>query len=393
MHIGGIIAEYNPFHNGHKAHINSVRTAGATHLVAVMSGSFAQRGEPAVLTKFDRARMALACGVDLVLENPLPFAMASAERFATGGVGVLHALGCVDTLSFGSECGDVIALMRLAELADTVAYTDALRTALADGIPYAAAKQAAATSGGDAELAALLAHPNNTLGLEYIRAAKKLGAPFTFHTLARVGAAHDTDDCIDNITSASHIRTLLHCDENEKAIAYMPTAAAKILADAVKSGRAPTQQEKLEGALLARLRTMSAEDFRALPYISEGLDNRLFREVQTAQDYSHLLDALKTRRYPTARLRRILWAALLGVPSEETYPKPLYIRVLAMNDRGREILAAAKPTLPIVTRAAQTPALSADAQAMLALETRATDLHALALPAPLPCGTDWTNRL
>ncbi len=393
MRIGGIIAEYDPFHNGHKKHIDSLRAVGITHTVAVLSGGFTQRGEPATVTKFDRARMALAGGIDLVVENPLPFAMAPAERFATGGVGILHALGCVDTLSFGSECGNTEALARLADLTDSPDYSEALRAALADGIPYAAAMQRAVAACGDEGLAALLAHPNNTLGLEYIRAVRRLGADFCFHTLKRVGAAHNAADSVDDIASASHIRALLHDGKLADAAALMPPAAYAVLAEAHEAGRLPADVHKLEGALLARLRLMRDEDFAALPYLSEGLNNRLCRAVKAAGSYDALLEALKTRRYPAARLRRILWAALLDLPSEDTYPQPLYIRVLAINDRGREILAAAHPTLPLVTRAAGIPSLSADARAMLSLEESATDLHALALPVPLPCGTDWTNKL
>ncbi len=393
MRIGGIIAEYDPFHNGHKAHIDSLRAAGATHVVAVLSGSFTQRGEPAALTKFDRARMAIAGGVDLVLENPLPFAMAPAERFATGGVGILQALGCVDILSFGSECGETAPLEQLAALMDTPAYIAALRDALDSGIPYAAASETAVTQCGDKSLAALLATPNNTLGLEYIRATRRLNANFCFHTLARVGAPHNATAGIGSITSASHIRALLYEGQPNKALAYIPASAKPILHDALNNGHAPANSDRLHTALLARLRSMLESDFAHLPYISEGLDNRLYRASRTTGSYRELLESLQTKRYPLARLRRILWAALLGLPPEETFPCPAYIRVLAMNDRGREILAAATPTLPLLTRAAQIPSLSADAQAMLALEERATDLHALTLPRPLPCGTDWTNKL
>ncbi len=393
MRITGIIAEYDPFHNGHKAHIDSVRADGATHIVAVISGSFTQRGEPALLTKFDRAQMALACGADLVVENPLPFAIAPAERFALGGVSVLHALGCVDTLSFGSEGGDTAALQDLAALIDTEPYAQALKEALATGIPYAAARQKAAEVCKVDTLATLLGSPNNTLGLEYIRATATIGADFRFHTLRRVGAAHNADKITDTIASASHLRGLIRDGRTDEAVACTPSGSAKILEEAVATGRIATRTDVLEHALLARLRTMEPADFAALPYISEGLENRLYQASRTAASYPELLEAVKTRRYPAARLRRVLWAALLGLPSENAYLTPPYIRVLAMNERGREILSAAKPALPILTRTAQVRELSAEAQALFALECRATDLHALALSSPLPCGTDHTNKI
>ncbi len=393
MRIAGIIAEYDPFHNGHKAHIDSVRADGATHIATVISGSFTQRGEPALLTKFDRAQMALACGADLVLENPLPFAMAPAERFALSGVSILNALGCVDTLSFGSECGDTAALQELAALIDTAPYAQALKDALATGIPYAAARQKAAEMCKANSLATLLESPNNTLGLEYIRAAAKIGADFHFHTLKRVGAAHNADEICDNTASASHLRGLIREGRVDEAAACMPNGSAKILEKAVKAGHIATRTDVLEHALLARLRAMALADFAALSYISEGLEHRLYQASRTAASYAELLEAVKTRRYPVARLRRVLWAALLDLPSENAYLSPSYIRVLAMNERGREILSAAAPTLPILTRTAQVRELSAEMQALFALECRATDLHALALPSPLPCGADHTNKI
>lgn len=393
LHIAGIIAEYDPFHNGHKKHIDSLRADGATHVAAVISGSFTQRGEPALLTKFCRAEMALKNGVDLVLENPLPFAIAPAERFALGGVSVLQALGCVETLSFGSECGDVGALQTLAALIDTPAYHQALKKSLSTGIPYAAARQQAVEVCKGDSLATLLESPNNTLGLEYIRATAKISADFRFHTLKRVGAAHNTDEICDNIASASHLRDLIRREKVDDAAVCMPSASVDTLQAAVDAGNIAVCVERLEHVLLARLRTMELADFAALPYISEGLEHRLYQASRTAASYSDLLESVKTRRYPAARLRRILWAALLGLPREDTHTAPPYIRVLAMNNRGREILSTASPTLPILTRTAQIHNMTEEAQNLFSLECRATDLHALAMKKPLPCGTDLTNKL
>ena len=393
MHIAGIVAEYDPFHNGHKKHIDSMRATGATHIAAVISGSFTQRGEPAMLTKFDRAKMALAGGIDLVLELPLPWAMASAERFALGGVSILHALGCVDTLSFGSESGDTVALQELAALIDTDIYKQALKASLATGITYAAARQKAAEQCKADNLAILLESPNNTLGLEYIRAASKVGANFCFHTLKRVGAAHNTAETNDNIASASYLRALLRENKTDDAMMYIPNTATNVMKSAVAAGHTATRTEILEHALLAQLRSMEMDDLAALPYISEGLEHRLYHAIRTANTYDQLLNAVKTRRYTAARLRRVLWAALLGMPTEKRHPTPSYIRILAMNERGREILSAAAPTLPILARTAQVENLSATAQEIFALECRATDLHALALSSPLPCGTDQTTKI
>ncbi len=391
MQVAGIIAEYDPFHCGHAAHIEATRAAGATHIVAVMSGGFTQRGEPALLSKWQRMQMALVGGIDLVLELPVPWAMAPAEAFATGGVALLKALGCVHTLSFGSECGDADRLCRLAAALDTPQHNALLRKKLSEGISYAAARQAAVTAlCGEAE-GALLAHPNNTLGLEYIRAATRLEAGFTFCTCKRIGTMHNADTATEGYASASLLRQWVRAGKAEEATACMPAACGDILQKAIADGHAPSDPTRLHTALLTRLRTMTLPQMEALPYLSEGLHHRLYRESRTAGSYPALLEALQTKRYPLARLRRILWAALLEISGdmEETPP---YIRVLGMNERGREILAAATPPLPVLSRPSRITALSEEAQAVFAIEQRATDLHGLTLPAPLPCGTDLTVK-
>ncbi len=391
MQVAGIIAEYDPFHKGHAAHIEATRAAGATHIVAVMSGGFTQRGEPALLSKWQRVQMALQGGIDLVLELPVPWAMAPAETFATGGVTLLQALGCVHTLSFGSECGDADRLCRLAKALDAPQHRALLRKKLSDGLSYAAARQATAEALCGEEEGALLSHPNNTLGLEYIRAATRLGADFRFFTLKRVGAAHDAPAPTQGYASAGLLRQWVREGRVAQAVACMPPACGDLLQQAVADGQAPGDATRLHTALLARLRTMTAKQMEALPYLSEGLHNRLYRESRTATDYEALLQALQTKRYPLARLRRILWAALLEL-DDRTDEQPPYLRVLGMNDRGREILAAASPTLPLLSRPGRISALGKAAQAVFNAEQRATDLQGLTLPIPLPCGTDLTVK-
>jgi len=264
LRISGIIAEYDPFHKGHATHIAATRAENggdATHIVAVISSSFTQRGEPALLNKFHRTEMALACGVDLVLELPLPWAMSSAESFASGGVAILKALGCVEMLSFGSECGDIATLQHLAFLSESTAYQDTLRRILSTGIPYAAAGQVAAATILGEKVAAHLASPNNTLGIEYMRAATMQKAKFDFFTLKRHGALHNANTPNQGFASASLIRDAVRKGDITLSSVYMPNDAFSILEQAIKNGQAATCSEKLEYALMAQLRKMSEEDF------------------------------------------------------------------------------------------------------------------------------------
>ena len=396
MRIAGIIAEYDPFHNGHKAHIDRTRGENggkATHIVTVMSGNFTQRGEPALLSKFHRAEMALSCGSDLVLELPLPWAMSPAEHFAAGGVAILNALGCVDLLSFGSECGDTQVLKQLASLSRHPNYADALKEALNRGIPYAAAGQAAAATIFGEEVAAHLASPNNTLGIEYLRAMAEQGADWDVFTLQRQGALHGEMVAKDAFASASMIRKLVRENNLSLLDAWMPQESVSVLNTAYEQGEITTHTHRLEDALLAHLRRCTADEYATLPWLSEGLENRLFRESRSAATLTALLDAVKTKRYPMARLRRVLWSSLVGLTADDVLGLPPYVRVLGMNERGREILANTSPTLPILTRTAQVKELDERAQRIFALECLASDLHALAMKDPIPCGSDHTTKM
>lgn len=396
MRIAGIIAEYDPFHNGHAAHIAATRAENggqATHIVTVISGNFTQRGEPALVSKFDRAKMALECGADLVLELPIPWAMSPAESFAAGGVAVLKALGCIDLLSFGSECGDTAILKQVAELSSNPAYQSALKEKLELGIPYAAAAQSAAEQVVGIETASAIASPNNTLAIEYIRATTAQNLGWDVFTLQRQGAQHNELTAKDTYASASMLRKLVHEDTLTPLDMYIPETSLAVLTDAHKEGQLATQTARLKDALIARLRCMTEAEYANLPWLSEGLENRLYRECRSITNYDDLLTTLKTRRYPMARLRRLLWASLIGLTATDTDGLPPYIRVLGMNEKGREILTVASPTLPILSRAAQVQEMDERAKRIFALECTASDLHTLAMSKPLPCGIDFTTKL
>lgn len=396
MRIAGIIAEYDPFHKGHAAHIAATRAPDggqATHVIAVMSGSFTQRGEPAMLSKFTRAEMALAGGADLVIELPLPWAMAPAENFASGGIALLNALGCVDVVSFGSECGDVDTLRELAALNDNIGFCEKLQQLSAQGVTYASAVQTAAAKVLGNEKASALASPNNTLGIEYIRAMQRQGADMDVYTLMRQGASHNEDVPNNGIASASYIRNLIHTGEMDAAIRYVPQSTSEWLINAIAAQHAPINKERLAVSLPAILRKMTEEDFAHLPWMSEGLENRFYKASRTASDYDELFETVKTKRYPASRLRRIAWSALIGIRSQDALGLPPYIRILAMNRRGREILSVATPSLPILTRPAQLEDMDERSKKIFQLESIATDLHALGMPNPLPCGSDYTQKL
>lgn len=397
MKIAGIVAEYNPFHNGHAHHIQQTRAEDgrcrATHVVAVMSGSFVQRGEPALLPKRERVRMALAGGVDLVLELPLPWSLASAEGFAYGAVSILEALGCVDVISFGSECGDAAALEKAAAVLQAPRFSQLLRYRLEEGISFPEARQKAVADIAGEKTAALFASPNNTLGIEYLKAVARLNSSIRPFTIPRFGADHDDLQPLGDVASARYIRRLVGAGRPLNAAPFLPPACYAVMSEAIQAGRCPAAAAPMERALLSRFREMEKSQWLLVPGVSEGLENRLYEAARQAASWAELLERVKTRRYPLTRLQRLLWAAFLGIPRELEKERPPYARILGIGPRGEEVLSAAKnacPQIPLVSRPGRIETLGDTARLVWQLENRAADLYALALPKLYPCGSEYT---
>ena len=384
MHTAGIIIEYDPLHTGHVYMLEEVRRRlGAdTAVVGVMSGSFTQRGEFAVVGKYARAKAAVESGVDLVLELPIPWAVAGAERFADGGVQALAGTGVVNCLAFGSECGDAAPLTEIAACLGSEAYRALLRERLAGGESFAACRQAAVAQLLGEEKAALLAQPNNILGVEYCKALLRRGADLQPVTILRRGSAHNGALLEGQHPSASGIRELLKQGAREAALPLMaPAMRTGYLAEEA-AGRAPVFAETCERAILARLRTMTAADFAGFDEGNEGLGNRLYDASREPASLAEILQKAKTKRYPYARLRRmVLWAYLGLRPGEQPAEIP-YLRPLAANETGRALLSRMRKSasIPIVMKAKQIRDLGAAAGSLPELEARAEDLFALAYP-------------
>lgn len=386
MSVTGIICEYDPLHTGHAWLMARARAAGASAVVCAMSGNFTQRGGFAAADKLARAEMAVACGADLVLELPTPWAMATAETFARGGVTLLAMAGCTH-IGFGSECGDAAALQATADTLLSPDLQADIRAALAEGVTYAAARQKAAEArlGGSA---AVLRQPNDTLAVEYLKACRQQNAPLSPIVIPRVGAAHD-GNAEAGYASASHIRQLVRQDTLDRALPYLPEAAAAGLRRELAAGRV-TDVRNVERAILARLRQMREEEFAAYDGGGEGLYHRVYDAVRRCATVEELLEAVKTKRYPAARLRRLVLAAWLELPkAPETVP---YARVLAANETGRALLRQMRRAeQPVLTKAADVAALGSAAAELFRREAAYTDLYTLTyddLTQSHP-GSDW----
>ena len=377
MYICGIVCEYNPFHLGHRYQIECVKRAlgdGETGIVCVMSGDFVQRGEAASFTKFDRARAAVAGGADLVLELPLPWSLSSAEGFARGAVGALGALGTVTHLAFGSESGKLDMLERAAQTLALPEFDEHLRAALRSGVSYAAARQTALARLGGEEAFDAVGAPNDILAVEYLKVLHTLPAKMQPLVVERRGAAHDSDaPCA--MPSASFLRARLEAGEDIGA--YMPEQAFA----ALQSGEGPISRTKMETALLSRLRFLPPEAVAALPDAGEGLHNRLCRAAHTEPTLREIIAAAATKRYPNARIRRMLMCAALGIRAGDNAGIPPYLRVLAANAAGLKILRDAQPhaALPIVTKPAKLRETGGEALRIFELGAAASDLCGLCL--------------
>ena len=385
MSVYAIIAEYNPFHNGHKYLTDCAKSSEANVVIAVMSGNWVQRGDVAVVSKFTRCEQALSSGIDIVLELPTYYAMATAQKFALGAAEIIKNTGA-DTLVFGSECGDSNALIKAADCLSSNDCQLLIKEYLKNGLTIAAAREKALEE--LCKLGSLLSNPNDTLAIEYILAFKELKYDINFKAVKRIATDHDSTEYTHNYCSAKFIRENGKTDSS-LAEKFMPKKAAELFAQAINSGKT-ADITRLDRSIITKLRSMTIDDFKNLPDISEGLENRIMNAVKTASSLQELIELLKTKRYTTARLRRIVLSAFLGENKAEIPPTPTYLRVLGYNDNGKEYLKQIRKAsaLPVIMRATE---LKGDP--CFEFEVRATDLYCLAQENPDPCGTEFSKGI
>lgn len=394
MKVAGIVAEYNPFHTGH-AHLigqTRARLGEDCAVMAVMSGNWVQQADCAIADKWTRTRLALMGGVDLVVELPTVWAVSTAESFARGAVGILNACGIVDALSFGSERGEIDGLRRVAQCLDSAEYEVRVRELVNEGATFATCRQQAVSQVLGKELGSLLGKPNNNLGIEYIRALNALGSGIEPMTVLREGAAHNSIGQAERFVSATRIRMDLLNGNWDGAQPYLPAGGRAVLEGAVVD---LPNLDRVKRAILARIRTMTAQDWAYQPDsgVAEGLPQRLERAGRTCTTVEEFFELAKTKRYTHARLNRLVLWAFLGLRAEDVPVCPPYIRVLGFNERGREVLRQMKEvaTLPIITKPAHARGLDTTGRSLFELEGRCTDLYDLCfenMPAP---GREWTT--
>lgn len=323
----GIICEYNPFHNGHQRQFQIIREHFGADciIVCLMSGNYVQRGTPAIFDKSLRAQAAVQCGADLVLELPTEIALSSAEGFAAGGVKILSK--CCDILCFGTESMDSAALEHTAQALLSPNFSVHLKDALASGISFPAARQQALQQ---MKIPWSLSNPNDILGVEYTKAILKQGSFMALFPIFREGSYH-AEQLNTTAPSATAVRNMMLKGRNWADA--IPSSAAKIFDQAPRH-----TLEAGERAVIAKLRTMSEDDFAALPYGSEGLWRKLMKASRNTSDLSSIVNAVKSKRYTRTRIDRMILCAFLELQQDDFGGEPETVRILAFNDRGRAVL-------------------------------------------------------
>ena len=332
MKTVGIICEYNPLHLGHRKQIERIKAEFGENcaVVCAMSGNYVQRGVPAILDKSRRARAAVLCGADLVLELPVTAALSSAEGFAAGGVKILSQM--CDTLCFGAETAEKDALIHTAKALLSGDFPPLLRRELDTGKSFPAARQAALAQMGLS--AQVLSQPNDILAVEYCKAILTQDSPMEPFPIHRAGSYHAEDVDMEN-PSATAVRSRMLAAQDWKSC--IPQPAQAIFADAPMHTLAAGER-----AVLAKLRTMTDAEFEALPYGSEGLWRKFLHACRTEATLEAIIAATKSKRYTRTRIDRMVMCAFLGITKETLEAEVPYTRVLAFNDKGRGVLKTAK---------------------------------------------------
>lgn len=398
MAVLGVVAEFNPFHNGHRYFISQARqTHNFDAVICVMSGNFVQRGEAAICNKWVRAHMALHAGADLVIEIPTCFCIRSAYYFALGALRLLDRTGVVTHLAFGSESGQLDELGAIAAIIgdESQVYKHHLKSCLAQGLSYPSARARAIeaiTGPNSTRSGSIVRQPNNILGIEYLRVLEQERIPIKPLTIPRIGSEYNSLE-FSAMASASAIRHCLLNDMGNIAATMMPAAAFTLLQQEIEAGRAPVATTNLGQVLLAKLRTIQPDHLKQIYEVSEGLENRILKAGTTCGTWEELRDSIKSKRYSLTRINRMLLYILLDLQNRQIHDYdqhgPLYIHPLGFSPKGRKILQAIKnkSILRILSRGSAVKAAAEDKEDkvlrdMLRLDVLATDLYCLLYPQP-----------
>lgn len=353
----GIIAEYNPFHNGHMYHLQKAKEqSGAQYCICVMSGNFVQRGNTSIVNKWKKAEMALLNGVDLVIELPTIYSVASAEGFSLGAIKLLNNLKIVDAISFGTETSDFAALNNISSIVneEPMKYKSILNSELKKGLSFPKARENALMLylNDNKRYDNILNTPNNILAIEYLKALKKIKSTIQPIPVKREKVYYNDNVIVDEFASATAIRKLLKNEEFSEIRKVVPKSTYQILKKETELGNVVLDLSRYEKEIIYNLRRMTVSEIAELPDVNEGLEHSLKNAANYSNDITNLINIVKTKRYTVTRIQRILICALLGITkrdvgmAKKTEP---YIRVLGFNEKGKELISRVNKQNPKAT--------------------------------------------
>lgn len=376
MNITGIITEYNPFHNGHKFHLEeSKKQTKSDGTICIMSGNFVQRGGPAIIDKWKRTEMALSNGVDLIIELPTFYAVSSAEFFAKGAVSILNSLNIVNNLFFGSEIGDAKALSEIAKVlvSEDERFQNILKENLSLGLTFAKAREKSLIEYLNiSEINNIITSSNNILGIEYIKAILKLNSSINPVALKREGSNYNDKSLSQTFSSATSIREVLKNTSNiEDLKNIIPLESYEVFSKLQEQDYRFTFEEEMFKYIKYKIQT-NCVNFNNLYEVTEGLDNKIIKEISSSNSLHEFILKIKSKRYTYSKISRILTHIYLGLDNDDfkdiANENNLYVRVLGFNKTGREILSLIKAnsSIPLITkvpRFTNNPLLKFDLQA------------------------------
>ena len=353
----GIIAEYNPFHNGHMYHLQKAKEqSGAQYCICVMSGNFVQRGNTSIVNKWKKAEMALLNGVDLVIELPTIYSVASAEGFSLGAIKLLNNLKIVDAISFGTETSDFAALNNISSIVneEPMKYKSILNSELKKGLSFPKARENALMLylNDNKRYDNILNTPNNILAIEYLKALKKIKSTIQPIPIKREKVYYNDNVIVDEFASATAIRKLLKNEEFSEIRKVVPKSTYQILKKETELGNVVLDLSRYEKEIIYNLRRMTVSEIAELPDVNEGLEHSLKNAANYSNDITNLINIVKTKRYTVTRIQRILICALLGITKRDVgmakKAEP-YIRVLGFNEKGKELISRINKQNPKAT--------------------------------------------
>ena len=402
----GIIAEYNPFHNGHFYHISkSKQETNAQYIIAVISGNFVQRGNTSIINKWTKARMALLNGVDLVIELPTIYSISSAENFAEGAIKIFNSLGVVDTLSFGMETNDISTLNNIANVLynEPKEYITMLSHELKKGNSFPKARENALMMylNDIKRYANVLSGSNNILGIEYLKAMKRTKSTITQIGIKREKVLYKDKYIVDEFASATAIRRMLMTKELNGISKVMPRNSYLLLGEELKKGHYCVDLKRFEKEIIYQLRKMKVEEIAKLPDVSEGLENSIKNAVDSCNTIDELINIVKTKRFTQTRIQRILLYALLGIDKKQmeiSRKITPYVRVLGFNNKGKELISEMmhlNPKLNVITSVKKyiDTVANKNLREMLEKDILATNIYTLGYYSDSYSNLDYTNKI